>query len=163
MKILPTPIHGAFVIKTEPKHDERGYFCRTYCADFFKSNGLVHDWVQTNVSFNTKKDQYRGMHFQNDPFSETKLIRCIQGSVLDVLLDVRPDSPTQSTYFNILLHDNIQLYVPKGIAHGYKTLEENTSLFYMMDAFYIPDAAQTLPIKDAYFDSSVLFSPNVSE
>ncbi|CAO5674459.1 MAG: dTDP-4-dehydrorhamnose 3,5-epimerase [Holosporales bacterium] len=163
MKVLPTPIWGAFVIKTEPKNDERGYFCRTSCAAIFKKHGLVHDWVQTNVSFNTKKDQCRGMHFQADPFSETKLIRCIQGSVLDVLLDIRQNSPTHGTYFNVVLHDNVQLYVPKGVAHGYKTLQENTSLFYMMDAFYAPDAAQTLPIKDAYFASSSLFSPNFEE
>ncbi|CAO4847095.1 MAG: dTDP-4-dehydrorhamnose 3,5-epimerase [Holosporales bacterium] len=163
MNIIPTPILGAYVIKTEPKHDERGYFCRTYCAEIFKKHGLVHDWVQTNLSFNIKKDQCRGMHFQKDPFSETKLIRCLQGSVLDALLDVRPDSPTYGTYFNILLHDNIQLYVPRGIAHGYKTLQENTSLFYMMDAFYAPDAAQTLPIEDAYFSSSAYFLPRFEE
>ncbi len=153
MQFEALPLEGAYLIKPDRRNDDRGFFVRTFCIIDFKKYGLVSDWVQMSTSFNYKKGQIRGMHFQEDPFSETKLIRCTQGAVLDVVIDLRPTSLTYNQHYSVELSETngYQLYVPKNFAHGYKTLTDNTTLFYMMDQFYVKDAAREIICDEGLF------------
>ncbi len=146
MQFTETPLKGAYLITLEPKRDERGYFARTFCKDEFAKLGLATDLVQCSTSYNCDRGIIRGMHYQAAPYSETKLVRCIRGAIHDVIIDIREESDTYMQCFGVELSDsNLQmLYIPKGFAHGYKTLEANTEIFYMMDEFYHPDAALSL-------------------
>jgi len=146
MIFKPLPIEGAYLIEMEKKYDSRGYFARTFCVEEFTAYGLVTNFVQTSTSFNNKAGQIRGMHYQKEPYSETKIVRCTQGAVFDVMLDLRPHSSTyQKWHGEVLSAENGNIfYIPKGCAHGYKTLEDNTELFYMMDQFYEQSAAMEI-------------------
>lgn len=146
MKFTPLPLHGAFLIEQERHHDERGFFARTFCQQEFKAHGLVTNWIQMSTSFNIQKDQIRGMHFQEAPYEETKIVRCTQGAVYDVVLDLRPNSPTYNQWHREVLsaENGKMFYIPKGFAHGYKTLEDNTGLFYMMDQVYVKEATREI-------------------
>lgn len=147
MEFHPLPLEGAFLIKPSPYYDKRGSFIRHFCHDLFKEKGLITNWVQTSTCHNLKRGEKRGMHLQNNPFSETKLVSCIKGSLIDVIIDCRPTSVTYQKHYRVQLSaDNAyQLYIPKNFAHGYTTLEDDTILLYMMDEFYHPEAAQELP------------------
>jgi dTDP-4-dehydrorhamnose 3,5-epimerase len=149
MKLTPLPLQGAFLIEQERHHDERGFFARTFCTEEFKAHGLVTEWVQMSTSFNIPKGQIRGMHYQELPYGETKIVRCTQGAIYDVMLDLRPDSPTYNQWHGeVLSSENGKMfYIPKGFAHGYKTLEKNTELFYMMDQMYIKEAAREISVE----------------
>ena len=153
MQFEELPLKGAYLIKPDRCSDARGYFSRTFCIQEFKNYGLVSDWVQMSTCLNHQKGQVRGMHYQKDPFSETKLIRCTQGAVLDVIVDMREESTTYKQHISVELSEKngYQLYVPKNFAHGYKTLEENSTLFYMMDQFYVPKAATEMEAHAKYF------------
>lgn len=142
MKFIPLPLAGAYRIELSPQHDARGYFARTFCADTFRAQGLVTDFPQHSTSFNLRKGQIRGMHLQADPHAETKLVRCTRGSIFDVLLDMRPDSPTHGQWAGTeLTADNQQmLYIPKGVAHGFQTLEDASEVAYLIDTPYAPAA-----------------------
>lgn len=144
MKFTPLPLKGAYLIELEPHRDERGYLARTFCMKEFADHGLVTTFVQMSTSLNHKKGQIRGMHYQEFPYEETKIVRCTRGSIYDVMVDLRKDSPTYNQWHGEELSaDNGKMfYIPKGFAHGYKTLEDNTELFYMMDECYVKEAAR---------------------
>ena len=144
MKFTPLPLQGAYLIEMDPHCDDRGWFARTFCREEFAAHGLVTDFVQMSTALNLNKGQIRGMHYQEAPFGETKIVRCTRGAAYDVMLDLREDSPTYNQWFGeILSPDNGKMfYIPKGFAHGYKTLEDNTELFYMMDQVYVKEAVR---------------------
>ena len=152
MKFTPLPLSGAYLIELEPHNDERGYFARTFCAEEFQKHGLATNFIQMNTSFNKKKGQIRGMHYQEPPYEETKVVRCTLGSVYDVMLDLRKDSPTYKQWYGETLSDTNgkMFYIPKGFAHGYKTLKNNTELFYMMNQVYVSEAASEMSFKKEY-------------
>lgn len=153
MRFIPTPLMGAYVIEPERLEDNRGFFARTWCQKEFANQGLDSNLVQCNISFNNKKGTLRGMHFQVPPFAETKLVRCTQGAIYDVIVDLRSDSPTYLQWTAVELTDKNHkaLYVPKGFAHGFQTLEDNTEVFYQMSEFYAPDAARGFRWNDPAF------------
>ena len=149
MKFTALPLAVAYLIELERSVDERGYFARTFCTEEFKQYGLVTNFVQMSTSFNHRKGQIRGMHYQEAPYEETKIVRCTRGAVYDVIIDLRKNSSTyEQWYGEELSADNGKmLYIPKGFAHGYKTLENNTELFYMMDQVFVSVAAKELDYK----------------
>ena len=136
-----TQLHGAFIIDPERREDERGFFARTFCSREFAAHNLDQTFVQCNVSFNLRKGTLRGMHFQSAPYEETKLVRCTRGSLYDVIIDLRRDSPTFKRYVAVTLsvENGRMLYIPKGFAHGFQTLEDNTEVFYQMGEYYAPE------------------------
>ena len=140
MKFRPTPLDGCFLIEQEPRGDDRGFFARLYCTDEFKSAGLPSTFAQVNNAFSKQKGTLRGLHYQLPPSAESKLVRCISGSVFDCVVDLRPDSVTFGKWFGAELtsENRLMLYVPKGFAHGYQTLADDTELIYLVDEFYAP-------------------------
>ena len=146
MIFTETKLAGAFVIEPERVEDERGFFARTWCVREFEERGLNTRLVQCNISFNKQKGTLRGMHFQIEPHAETKLVRCTMGAMYDVIVDVRPDSPTLGRWVAVELSaDNRKmLYIPEGFAHGFQTLVDNTEVFYQMAEFYHPESARGL-------------------
>ena len=153
MKFTPLPLEGAYLIELDPHIDERGFFARIFCQKEFSDLGLVTNFIQMSTSFNNKKDQIRGMHYQISPFEETKIVRCTRGSIYDVMLDLREGSPTYNQWYGTVLssENGKMFYIPKGFAHGYKTLEHNTELCYMMDQIYVKEAAREI-------DATIYFS-----
>ncbi|MDE0305328.1 MAG: dTDP-4-dehydrorhamnose 3,5-epimerase [Albidovulum sp.] len=132
MKFVPLPLDGAFRIDLDPKRDERGFFARVFCVDEFASLGLDTMWLQCNVSYSTTRGTVRGLHFQRPPKSETKLLCCIKGSIWDVIVDLRAGSQTYGNWHGELLdqYNRSMLYVPKGFAHGFQTLEDDVEMLY---------------------------------
>ncbi len=153
MKFTETPLKGAFVIDIEPVEDERGMFARTWCEEEFRKHGLNTSIKQCNVSLNRRRGTLRGMHFQRPPHGEVKLIRCTRGAIHDVIIDLRPESPTFRQSFAIRLteRNHTMLYVPEGFAHGFQTLEDHSEVFYQMSAFYHPAAAAGVRWNDPAF------------
>lgn len=135
-----TELAGAFVIELEERVDERGFFARGYCAEEFTAHGLNPTVVQGNVSFNHKAGTLRGMHFQYPPVAETKFVRCTRGALLDVIVDLRPESPTFGRHVAVeLTADNRRgLFVPERFAHGFLTLEDRTEATYLVGEYYTP-------------------------
>ncbi len=144
MQFVPTKLAGAFVVEPEPRGDERGFFARTFCRDEFAARGLNTTWVQCNVSFNRRAGTLRGLHWQADPHPEVKLVRCTAGAAFDVIVDLRPGSPTYRQWVAVELSaDNRKaVYIPAGFAHGFQTLADGTELFYQMSEFYYPELAR---------------------
>ena len=142
MNFTETELTGAFVIDIEPHRDDRGYFARVWCAREFEEHGLNTGLVQCNVAYNTRKGILRGMHYQQQPYSEVKLVRCTRGAVYDVIIDMREGSPThlQWTGVELTAENHRMLYVPEGFAHGYVTLLDDSELFYQVSEFYTPHA-----------------------
>lgn len=142
MNFSETPIPDLFLVHLNLIEDQRGLFARTYCKNEFKKIGFDKEFVQFNHSFNIKKGTLRGMHFQNPPYSETKLIRCIQGAVYDVAVDLRRGSATFLQYFGIELtsENMISILIPEGFAHGFQTLEDSSTLIYHHTQYYTPSA-----------------------
>ncbi len=140
MKFLETPLPGAYVIEQERRSDVRGYFARTFCAREFGAHGLSAHMVQGNVSYNARRGTLRGMHLQRAPHAEDKLVSCIAGALYDVIVDVRPGSAAFGRWFGIELraNDGRALYVPKGFAHGFMTLEDHSVASYLMSEYYAP-------------------------
>jgi dTDP-4-dehydrorhamnose 3,5-epimerase len=138
MIFTPTRIADVFEIQIEPKTDERGFFARSWCQDEFLSHGLNPRLVQCNISFNTHNGTLRGIHYQASPHAEAKLMRCTQGSLFDVAVDLRPNSPTFKEWTGVVLSASRRnmLYVPEGCGHGFLTLEDNTEILYQMSEFY---------------------------
>ncbi|MBE6033266.1 MAG: dTDP-4-dehydrorhamnose 3,5-epimerase [Clostridiales bacterium] len=143
MKIINTEFEGLKVIELEPYKDERGSFARAYCTEEFKDAGIYCNFVQDNISHNHKKNTIRGMHWQEEPYGEDKLIRCISGSVYDVVVDMRQNSETYLKWYGIELTEENQkaLLVPKGFAHGYQTLADNSTVYYKVSQSYYPESA----------------------
>jgi dTDP-4-dehydrorhamnose 3,5-epimerase len=142
MLFLETKLKDAYIVDVEPRGDDRGFFARAWCAKEFEAHGLATSFVQCNLAFNEQRGTLRGMHFQRAPHAEVKLIRCVRGALLDVLIDLRPDSPTYMDWVGVeLTEDNRRmLYAPEGTAHGYLTLADQTEAFYQVSAFYAPEA-----------------------
>jgi dTDP-4-dehydrorhamnose 3,5-epimerase len=153
MIFTETPLGGAFVVESEPIHDDRGFFARTWCQREFEAHGLAARWVQCNLSFNKKAGTLRGMHFQTAPHAEAKLIRCTSGAIHDVIIDLRPESPTFKQHFGTVLTSgsHVMLYVPEGFAHGFLTLEDGAEVFYQMGNFYDPACARGVRWDDPAF------------
>jgi dTDP-4-dehydrorhamnose 3,5-epimerase len=148
-----TKLKGAFIIELEKLEDERGFFARTFCQEQFKAHGLNPRVVQCNISFNKKRGTLRGMHYQVEPYAEAKLVRCTRGAIYDVIIDLRPDSPTFKEWVAVeLTADNHRMfYIPEGFAHGFQTLEDNTEVFYQMSEFYHPECARGVRWDDPLF------------
>ncbi len=140
MIFTETRLPGAFLLDLEPREDSRGFFARTFCRNEFEAHGLRPDMVQCNVSYNHHARTMRGMHYQIPPAAETKLVRCTRGAIYDVIVDLRPESPTYLQHVGVeLTADNRrQLYVPELFAHGYLTLQPGTEVAYQVGEFYTP-------------------------
>lgn len=156
MIFTPTKLAGVFIIDLKKLEDDRGFFARTFCVNEFAENGLDTNILQCNISFNKHKGTVRGMHFQTKPFEEARLVRVIKGSIHDVVIDLRPGSKTFKQQFSIVLTDDnyLQLYIPKGFAHGFQTLEDNTEVFYQMSEVYSPNNVSGVRFNDPQFKVS---------
>jgi len=148
-----TKLKGAFVLEIEKREDNRGFFARTFCQNEFRAHGLNPLVVQCNIAYNKKKGTLRGMHFQNAPHAENKLVRCTRGAIHDVIIDLRPDSPTYKQWVSAeLTEDNHKLlYVPEGFGHGYQTLSETAEVIYQVSQFYAPESASGVRHNDPAF------------
>ncbi|MCJ7515966.1 MAG: dTDP-4-dehydrorhamnose 3,5-epimerase [Dehalococcoidia bacterium] len=148
-----TKLKGAYIIDLEPLEDERGFFSRIYCRKEFEEHGLKFYIVQSNLSYNKKKGTLRGMHFQVAPYEEIKLISCVRGAVCDVILDLRPNSPTYRKWFaaELTAENHKMLYVPEGFAHGFQTLEDNAVVYYQVSEFYKPECERGVRWDDTAF------------
>jgi dTDP-4-dehydrorhamnose 3,5-epimerase len=153
MIFAETKLPGAFIIDLEPWKDERGFFARAFCRSEFEQHGLKSCVAQCNISFNNKKGTLRGMHYQVAPHSEAKLVSCIAGAIYDVVIDLRGNSPTYRQWFamELLARDRRMLYIPEDCAHGFQTLEDNTTVFYQMFQFYEPAAGRGVRWDDPTF------------
>jgi dTDP-4-dehydrorhamnose 3,5-epimerase len=145
-----TKLHGAFIIDLELKEDNRGFFARAFCQQEFEEHGLKPVIAQANLAFNKRKGSVRGMHFQFPPTAETKLVRCTRGAILDIIVDLRPESPTYLDHVAVeLTVDNHRaLYVPERFAHGYQVLEDVTETSYQVGEFYTPESEGGLRYDD---------------
>jgi dTDP-4-dehydrorhamnose 3,5-epimerase len=153
MKFTSVPLGGAHVVELEPVADERGFFARSWCAEEFRSYGLNPALAQCSLSFNKRKGTLRGMHYQAEPHAEVKLVRCTSGAIYDVILDLRPASPTYCKWFAIELTaaNRKMLYIPEGIAHGFQTLADNTEVFYQISVSHHPESARGVRWNDPLF------------
>ena len=150
MIFTKTHLEGAYIIDMQPIEDNRGWFSRAFCKREFEENGLCGDFVQHNMSYNKQIGTIRGMHFQRPPYEEIKVVQCIKGKILDVIIDIREDSDTYLKWLSVELCENNRqmLYVPKGFAHGYQTLCDDTVVFYLVSEFYKKDSEGGLRFDD---------------
>ena len=149
-----TRLRGAYIIDIQKLEDERGFFARTWCQREFETHGLNTQLAQCNLSYNKPKGTLRGMHYQEAPFEEAKLVRCSKGAIYDVIIDLRPQSPTYLEHLAVTLtaDQHNMLYVPEGFAHGFLTLEDDTNVFYQMSEFYAPEHARGVRWDDPAFN-----------
>ena len=140
MRFNKARLPGIWRIGLEKREDSRGFFARVFCEQEFAAHGLITRYPQCNLSYNDKRGTLRGLHFQRPPKPEVKVVRCLRGAVYDVLLDLRPDSPTYLEHeaFELTSDNREALYVPEGIAHGFQTLTDDAEMFYQMSEFYTP-------------------------
>ena len=150
MIFTPTKLTGSYVIDVNSYADERGWFARFYCKNEFKEIGYNKEWVQLNHSVTNKKGTIRGMHYQKRPYSEIKMIKCITGSVFDVIIDLRESSSSFLKWFGITLsaENKKMLYIPEGFAHGFQCLEDKCELIYHHSEFYTPEAEAAIRYDD---------------
>lgn len=153
MIFTETKLKGAYVIDIEPREDERGFFARSWCEDEFKKHGLNPRLVQCNISFNKKRGTLRGMHYQIAPFPEAKLVRCTMGSIYDVIIDLRPDSPTFKQWQSVELtaENRRALYIPEDFGHGFQTLTDYSEVLYQMTESFHPECARGVRWNDPAF------------
>lgn len=153
MRFEPLTVAGAYLVKPDRHADARGHFARTYCAREFGALDLCTRWVQCNTSFNIERGTLRGMHYQAEPHGEEKLVRCVRGAIHDVIVDLRPDSPSYLRHDCALLSaaNGDQLYIPRGVAHGFLTLVDHTEVSYQMGNFHEPGAARGFRHNDPAF------------
>jgi dTDP-4-dehydrorhamnose 3,5-epimerase len=158
-----TNLKGVFLIDLEKREDERGFFARSWCQREAEAYGLNPRVMQCNVSFNAQKGTLRGLHYQSFPHPEAKLVRCTAGTIYDVIVDLRPDSPSfkKNAAFTLSAKNHHMLYVPEGMAHGFMTLEDNTEVFYQMSEFYSPESSQGVRWNDPAFGIGWPSSPSV--
>ena len=163
MKFIETPLKGAYLIELEKRGDERGFFARAFCKNEFTALGLNNEIVQINNSLSRDKGTLRGMHYQLAPKAEDKIVRCIKGSLFDCIIDLREDSPTFCKWFGTELsaENRNMLYVPKGFAHGFITLQEDTEAFYLVTEFYAPDKERGVRYNDPKFNITWPIEPIV--
>jgi len=150
----PLSLKGSYLIDLERHEDERGFFARSWCSREFEEHGLTGDMKQCNISYNAKRGTVRGMHYQDMPFEEVRLVRCTRGSIYDVIVDLRPQSVTFRKHVGVTLSDEKRdaLYVPKGFAHGFITLQDEVEVFYQMSEFYHPECARGVRWDDSAFN-----------
>ncbi len=148
------PLSGAYLIEPERLADDRGFFARTFCRREFMEQGLKTDLVQCNISFNSRRGTLRGMHWQDFPAAEAKLVRCTAGALHDVIIDIRRDSPTFLAWTGVHLSagNRAMLYAPEGFAHGFLTLSDDTEVFYQMSRDYSPEHARGARWNDPLFE-----------
>lgn len=153
MIFAPTPLDGAWLVDLERHEDDRGYFARTWCSREFADQGLESSVVQCSLSYNRTSGTLRGMHWQAAPHEEAKLVRCVRGAIWDVIIDMRPGSPSYTQHYGVELSaaTGRALYVPRGFAHGFVTLEDDTEVFYQMTEFYAPDSSRGVRWDDPAF------------
>ena len=154
MKFLETELNGVFIIKFEKLEDERGFFTRVWDKKLFQENGLNSDLLQISFSFSKKRGTLRGMHLQKKPFEESKLVRCTNGKIFDVIIDLRQKSSTYKKWISMeLSSDNLQgLYIPEGFAHGFQTLEDNCEVCYHISNWFSPEHARGIRWDDEEFN-----------
>jgi len=150
MMFEPTTLAGAFVVRLEVHRDERGFFARTFCVDEFEAAGVAATFVQQSLARSTRRGTLRGMHFQREPHGEDKFVRCTRGRIFDAIVDLRPNSPSFRRVFTVVLDAEAgdALFVPRGCAHGYQTLEDETDVLYAMSSRYAPQAARSIRYDD---------------
>jgi dTDP-4-dehydrorhamnose 3,5-epimerase len=153
MNFIDTPLAGAYVVEPRPIEDERGFFARSSCAGEFEARGMNFRVAQCSISFNNLRGTLRGMHYQDEPQQEVKLVRCTAGAIHDVIVDLRRDSPTYCRWFGVELTaaNRKLLYVPEGFAHGFQTLEDNSEVFYQISEMYHPESARGVRWDDPLF------------
>lgn len=153
MIFTETKLKGAYIIDIEKREDDRGFFARSWCKNEFQDHGLNPSLVQCNVSFNHKRGTLRGMHYQVLRYAEVKLLRCTRGAIYDVVIDLRPQSPTFSQWLAVDLtaENHRMLYVPEGFAHGFQALADGTEITYQVSQFYTPKAEQGVRYNDPAF------------
>jgi dTDP-4-dehydrorhamnose 3,5-epimerase len=163
MKFIPTPIQGAFLVDIEPRGDERGMFARTFCEREFGAMGLETHFAQANASFSRDRGTLRGMHYQLADAAEAKLVRCVRGALWDVVLDLRTGSPSFGQWFgeDLTQENRRAMYVPKGVAHGFITLEDASEAAYMASAFYSPELERGVRWDDSRFGIAWPLAPQV--
>jgi dTDP-4-dehydrorhamnose 3,5-epimerase len=157
----PTPVHGAWLVRAEPSFDHRGAFVRFACERTLAGHGLVGHFVQTSLSISRHRGTLRGMHYQVAPHHEVKLVRCIRGSIRDVVLDLRPESPTYLRWagYELSASNQLALYIPEGCAHGLLTLEDDCHVLYQISAEHRLDAARGVRWNDPAFAIDWPFVP----
>ena len=153
MIFTPLSLLGAYIVDIKPLTDDRGFFARSFCMNQFSDHKLRTNIAQCNISFNAKRGTLRGMHFQTPPKAEAKLVRCTRGRIHDVIIDLRPESPTYCRWEAVEMSgsDHRALYIPERFAHGFQTLEDETEVFYQMFEFYSPDHAAGVRWDDPAF------------
>jgi len=156
MLITATSLQDAYLIEPERRNDERGFFARTWCKKEFEALGLDTTIAQCNISYNAKKGTLRGLHYQAQPHEEVKLVRCTAGAIYDVIVDLRPSSPTFKRWesFELSSANRLALYIPAGFAHWFQALADETEVFYQMSEFYHPESAHGLRFDDPAFGIS---------
>jgi dTDP-4-dehydrorhamnose 3,5-epimerase len=153
MIFTETKLNGAYVIEIKKLEDVRGFFSRVWCKNELEAYGLISDIAQINTSYSKKRGTLRGMHYQVEPNKENKIIRCTKGAIYDVIIDLRPKSPTYKKWLGIeLTAENYKmLYVPEDFAHGFQTLEDDTEVVYQVSQFYSPQSEQGVRYNDSAF------------
>lgn len=164
MIFIETKLKDSYIIELEKITDERGFFARSWCQKEFEKYGLNSNLVQCNISYNKTKGTLRGMHYQIEPYPEAKLVRCTQGAIYDVIIDLRSNSPTFKQWIGIELtaKNHKMLYIPKGFAHGFQTLEDDSEVFYQMSEFYHPECARGVKWNDPSFNIQWLLTENLT-
>ncbi|MCT7660156.1 dTDP-4-dehydrorhamnose 3,5-epimerase [Mycobacterium deserti] len=153
MRYTPTEVDGVMIVDIEPHHDARGFFARSFCADDFESHGLDEAVAQTNISYNRVRGTLRGLHRQIPPYREAKLVRCTRGAIVDVAVDVRPESPTHGRHVKVELtaENHRALFLPPYVAHGFQTLVDDTEVVYQVSGPYAPAGEQGFRYDDEDF------------
>jgi dTDP-4-dehydrorhamnose 3,5-epimerase len=153
MIFIETKLRGAYIVEPEKLEDERGFFARTWCRREFSEHGLNPGLAQCSISFNSKRGTVRGMHYQLPPHEEAKLVRCTRGAIYDVIIDLRPQSPTFKQWFAAELTENNRrmLYIPEAFAHGFQTLADDSEVAYYISEFYAPECASGVRWNDLAF------------
>ncbi len=153
MRFLPTPLAGAYLVELDRRGDQRGFFARLFCEHEFADAGLESHFVQANTSLSARRGTLRGMHYQLPPAAEVKLVRCLSGALQDVIIDLRPESPSFGQWFGAELsaQNRVMMYVPRGFAHGFITLSDETEVLYLVSAFYAPEHERGIRFDDPRF------------
>ena len=153
MIVMPARIHGAWILDVEPVRDERGLFARTWCQRELSALGLDVEIVQESISFNPRRGSLRGLHFQRLPHEETKIVRCTRGAIFDVAVDLRVESPSYLQWEGLELtaESRRAFYIPRGCAHGFQSLVDDTEVFYQITGFHAPESASGYRYDDPGF------------
>lgn len=163
MRFTPTPLAGAFILDIEAHRDDRGFFARSFCRDEMTVMGLESSVVQCSISFNNAPGTLRGMHWQDAPHEEDKLVRCVNGAIFDAIVDIRQGSPTYGKWFGEILtaQNRRALFIPKGFAHGFLTLEPGSEVFYQISTPFVPGHSRGFRWDDPSVDIAWPSAPRI--